>query len=770
MQKLNSPVIKKPTRPQSAFFDRIKVLVFLLLAFVAYTDMFVTNNVGTSVVNVIHRVAHNEWWLTFLIVAEAIRQLGYIIAEKSSGFHAFLTELIDNFTKSNEKSMSAWTRFRLARTFKVLLGLAIVSSLISSHYHVPALYAIFLLPHIIAVNTPILVQVALYMVIGLGSLVLMFWGSTKGGIDVHFPGDIKTRFSDVLGQDSVVARVKETIVFLKNPDLIEEHGGYVPGGILLWGPPGTGKTLLAEAVAGETGNPFVFVDPGAFKVMFWGAGILKVKSLFRKLRKLALRHGGVVVFFDEADSLGSRGALAGTPGSSFSPSPTSNFSACRGLSYLSSDSSFSLLREVYNENNFTDKTQGKQSIVNRVMFPYPGGGNMDGTLQSLLSEISGLAKPRGFFNKYVRRALGFAPKPPPKYRILIVMASNLPEALDEALLRPGRLDRIYKVGYPSKEGRVATYKGYFSKISNDLSDEEINKLSTMTPYATGATIKNLVNESLIHALGDNRTKVVWTDVLAAKKAKDLGPPEDVEYITRERHAVAIHEACHAVVAARVRQHLDIDVATIEKGGNYLGMVASIPPEDRFTSWRSEYEADIMVALASLAGERMFFGGDNSSGVAGDLDAATHVAALMEGYWGMGGTLLSHSSMKRLGMSGDTQPYSKDQRDEVRPDRGVNARIEQKLATLYEKTESLLKENRSEVLSVAHALETVKTISGDDVHAIINGTPGPTVDGSLYAASSTLSILEHYHAQAAAAHRNQDNFSVPVPVLYADPAF
>ena len=99
-------------------------------------------------------------------------------------------------------------------------------------------------------------------------------------------------------------------MFLEDPEEIESKGGHVPRGILLWGPPGTGKTLMAEAVAGETGKPFVFVDPGAFMNMFFGVGILKVKSLFRKLRKLALRYGGVIVFFDEADTLGNRGQLA----------------------------------------------------------------------------------------------------------------------------------------------------------------------------------------------------------------------------------------------------------------------------------------------------------------------------------------------------------------------------------------------------------------------------------------------------------------------------
>ena len=168
------------------------------------------------------------------------------------------------------------------------------------------------------------------------------------------------------------------------------------------------------------------------------------------------------------------------------------------------------------------------------------------------------------------------PKPPPKYRILVMMATNLPEALDEALLRPGRIDRIYKVGYPSKAGRVRTYEGYLDKVRHELTAEDIDKLATITPYATGATIKDLVNEALITAIRDGREVIAWKDVIKAKQLKDLGPPEDVEYIERERHAVAVHEACHAVIAYRTRRHLEIDLATIEKGSDYLGMVAADP--------------------------------------------------------------------------------------------------------------------------------------------------------------------------------------------------
>jgi ATP-dependent Zn protease len=109
--------------------------------------------------------------------------------------------------------------------------------------------------------------------------VAIFWFMSRGGVEELAPGDVKTRFCDVWGQDHVLERVRENIVFLQQPETIESRGGHVPGGVLLWGPPGTGKTLMAEAIAGETNRPYVFVDPGAFQAMFFGVGIMKVKRL-----------------------------------------------------------------------------------------------------------------------------------------------------------------------------------------------------------------------------------------------------------------------------------------------------------------------------------------------------------------------------------------------------------------------------------------------------------------------------------------------------------
>jgi ATP-dependent Zn protease len=224
----------------------------------------------------------------------------------------------------------------------------------------------------------------------------------------------------------------------------------------------------------------------------------------------------------------------------------------------------------------------------------------------------------------------------------------------------------------------------------------------------------------------------------------------VEYIERERHAVAVHEACHAVASYHVQRGNVIDTATIQKGQDFLGFVQPIPIEERFTSWRTEYEADVMVSLASLVGERMFFGGDNSSGVSGDLQNATRLALAMEGLWGMGGTFGSYAVTRA---PANAMPIS-DGTDRTLLDGPLGQRVETRLAEIAERTERLLAAHRLQVLAVAHALETHKTISGEDVIAVIEGGEGPVVDGRQYAGFGP--ELESYHAQALAAHEGREH--------------
>ncbi len=741
----------RKTRIQLSVYDRTKFLMLFALTFFVLAWANMADNPLLSFADALNRTISAKVWLIVLVGIEIIRQLHFALAELLAPYHGIWLKYFALVERLLNK-LSDWNRYRLGRVIKWLLFVALLSVVLGAIYKETPVRALFFAPKALWSALPMLGQLLFAVFFVIIQFAAIFWFLSRGGVDTYFPDDIRTRFSDVWGQDHVLNRIRENLLFLETPELIEKHGGYVPGGILLWGPPGTGKTLMAESMAGETGKPFVFVDPGAFTNMFMGVGVLKVKGLFRKLRKLALRYGGVVVFFDEADSLGNRG-ISRPSMLTTEANQTVFGTPCNGGNYLSEPGKSLITTAALGNNQFVMGGGGG------------GGGGGTGTLQALLTELSGLKKPRGFINRVVRRALGMRPKSPPKYRILVVMATNMPEALDEALLRPGRIDRMYRVGYPSKAGRVRTYEGYLAKVSHSLTSEEIDKLATITPYATGAIIKDTINEALIMAIRNGRTSITWTDVIKAKQLKDLGPAEDVEYIERERHAVAVHEACHGVMAHLMRQHMAIDLATIEKGSDYLGMVASIPPDDQFTRWRTEYEADILVSLASLAGERMFFEGDNSSGVSGDLESATTIASFMEGHWGMGSTISSHASNRRneVGAPGGNRGKDDGTKD-LRM--ALGDRIENNLASLLTRAEEILQENKFKVLALAHALETHKTISGDDVISVMNGEKGPLVDGRPYAIQANLDAIWNYHLAAVVAHQKHERPDLPIPVFEA----
>ncbi|HUQ62366.1 MAG TPA: AAA family ATPase [Acidimicrobiales bacterium] len=751
----------RATRKPMILWDRIKILLLLLVVWWFFVLAAMGDNPILSFDAAFDEEVRNKWWLLALIGIEVIRQTHYLISERSAKYHARWTKRFAAFDERTGR-LNDWTRYRIARVLKWVFLFLIVDLIVARITDTNPLLAVAQIPAQLFAALPIVFQLAFGFFFIMLQFVGLFWFLSKGGIDVYFPDDVKTRFTDVWGQDAVLARIKENIVFLEDPEMIEKHGGYVPGGLLLWGPPGTGKTLMAEAVAGETGKPYVFVDPGAFSAMFMGIGVLKVKSLFRKLRKLAVRYGGVIVFFDEADSLGSRGqAVAGfAPALKSAIDPAS--ATCNGFSYFSSRVA-SLLFQASMQSSAPEPRPRRHGFV---MGGMGGGGGDGGTLQALLAELSGLKKPRGFVNRVLRRALGMRPKPPPKYRILVMMATNMPQSLDQALLRPGRIDRIYKVGYPHKLGRIRTYEGYLSKVKHSLTAEDIDKLATITPYATGATIKDLVNEALIYALREGHDVITWADITKAKQQKALGPPEDNEYIKRERHAVAVHEACHAVAAYRVLRHKTIDMATIERRGDIGGFVAPIPLEDRFVEWRSEYEAEIITSLASLAGERLFFDQDNSAGVGGDLENSTELAVIMEGYVGMGSTVASHGVFRRTevaGGRGGGKDKDKNRGGEI-IDHSLGARVENNLQDLLRRASHLLEDNRDAVLAVAHSLEAHKTVSGDDIVAVIEGHAGPLVDGRPYADPDVRRAIAAYHAEAVVAHKGGLPLEVALPNL------
>src|SRR5437588_3726506 len=751
---------EKGTRRPMAWWDRIKLILLLVGAWLVLVWSTMERTPIEPFRDAVRDQLRSSWFLLGLASLEALRQVHYLISEHVAWWHSLWSQRVFGGADRRVGRMNDWTRYRMGRVLRLLLVLSVLSFVLGRIYHVSPAVALFKLPAAVYKAMPLVLQLGFAFFFVIIQFVGLFWFLSRGGTDVYMPGDVKTRFSDVWGQDAVLERVKENIIFLRQPEAIEAKGGYVPGGILLWGPPGTGKTLMAEAVAGETNNPFVFVDPGAFTNMFMGVGILKVKSLFRKLRKLALRYGGVIVFFDEADSLGSRGAVAGAP----PVAGTTMFDphGCNGMNYASSGTRSRLITSDLASATTLEPNPPRGFIMGAGM-----GGGGGGTLQALLSELSGLKKPRGFLNRHGRRALGMKPKPPPKYRILVIMATNQPDVLDSALLRPGRIDRIYEVGYPSTHGRERTYQGYLDKIPHELTADNVHKLAVISTRGTGASIKDIVNEALVIALRDGRDVVTFQDMIKAKHLKEHGPASDWRYSDWEGHAVAVHEACHAVAMYRLKKREAIDVATIERRGGTGGFVAPVPLEDQFVHWKTEQEAEVMTFVASLAGERLLFEGNNSQGVGGDLRSATFLTMEMVGFHGMGDTVSSHGAS--LGFLGRRPGVIvEDGTDRQFLETEFGQRVEAKMRELVGRVTTVLEQDRRHVLSLAHALETHKTISGDDVVAVIEGGAGPLVDGRPYHDPDVMDTLELYHASVLNAMREHSRVEQPLPVLHGQP--
>lgn len=753
------------TRWPLLFWDRVRILVLLAVIFGMSVAIKHDKVPIMSWGEAWQDQVRSKWWLFVLAGLEVIHQLHLFVSERSGGYNQVWEQGVFGRWERRMDKLNPWTRYRLGRMVKVLAWASLGLVIFAAIWGVSFLEAVAQAPGRLWSNPfggagmPWFFQFFFLFFYMAFQMIGMFWFLSRGGIDTYMPRDIKTRFADVWGQDKVLDKVKENILFLERPAEIESKGGHVPGGMLLWGPPGTGKTLMAEAVAGETGKPYVFVDPGAFVQMFMGIGVLKVKRLFAKLRKLSLRYGGVIVFFDEADTLGNRGQLSGGFGgmSSDKAQSVARMQCCNGLHYVGENTSQMVFSEALATHQSVMASSDERAPRGRfspsnllsptnIMMGGMGGGGT-GTLQALLTEMSGLKKPRGMVSRKMRSTLNMKPKDPPKYRILIMMATNLPSALDDAMLRPGRIDRKYKVDYPTLEGRKKTFDGYFDKVRHALTDDQIQRLATMSPRATGASIKDIVNESLIVAIRKGHDTITWPDVLEAKTFKVHGLPDGVAATELEQHETAIHEAGHAVAFYFLSRRSVIDIATIEQRGDVGGFVSPVPIEERKFDWRSEMELDVMVFLASLVAERMFFGGDNSVGVGGDMAGATAIVRRMLSRAAMGESLTSHGSGDDL---------SDHQRQEF------DQRVEAKLQELYQRTFELIDANRWFLAAIAHALQQHHTITGEDIDAIYKGHVGPTLDGSVYRSEGFLEQYGAYLASAQEAHEAQGQIRVLMP--------
>ncbi|KKM00304.1 hypothetical protein LCGC14_1805780 [marine sediment metagenome] len=563
-------------------------------------------------------------------------------------------------------SLTDYTRYRIQRIIRFFFIAYSLGWLIdgASDSCSGALACAMATPSMLVNNWQEIIFFAIRLAMSMVSIFGMMWIMAR--MDLHrtiLPDSIKTRFTDVYGQDKAVDRLSEIRGILDYPDEIEARGGYMPGGVLLEGPPGTGKTLLAEAFAGETGKPFVSVGPESFTNMFVGVPVLKVKMLFRHLRNLAVKHGGVVCFMDEIDALGSRGG--------------------------------GIINQAINKVVVRDDTIQMQ-------------GQGSGALQMLLTEMSGIAKPKGLYNK-LRVMLGFRPVPPPPYRILWIGATNLSGALDPALLRPGRFDRRIKVGFPDQDGRRETFQKYLDKVNHDITEEQVKVLARENPQATGASIKDAVNEGLLKAIREGRESITWEDMRSAILWKQMGEETGTFDLAEDRRRVALHEAAHAVASHYFRPEAPIQYASVIKRDKGTGGFVLAVDEVEKMMYQSRIVADVKTSLASVWAERLFFEGNLSVGPSADLERATNLVTVMVTKYAMGNSVMVRGIQK-----GDFPEPA------VLPNR-VLREIERMLSEIYDDMAKFMYPYRDQVELVAQLLDEYGTVDGTEIHELIRRT-------------------------------------------------
>jgi cell division protease FtsH len=495
----------------------------------------------------------------------------------------------------------------------------------------------FQLPHI----DPLLVVPSVFfglLIVILGGQFLMTGRSPH---QVIRPEQIDVRLADVVGIDVVKDEVVRSLqLFLSHRSFAREMGGRPRRGLLFEGGPGTGKTYTAKALAAEAGVPFLFATATSFQSSFQGATARKVRQYFRALRKAARKHGGAVGFIDEFDAIGlARGGVAGM--SAAPAAARSTTLGCGGLEGL---------------------PMSGTSPAATTTTAFVGGNDLQMAVNELLVQLQSFEEPSGG-EKLAGKLIGAVNLLLPPHRqlhgpvgqhanILLIASTNRADSLDPALLRPGRFDRRLTFELPAKSSRRQLIDHFLARKAHapelDL-DERRDALAAVTQGYSPAMLEGLMDESLIQAVREKRARMTWADVEHARLQVEVGLGQPVTYTSHEEKLIATHEAGHATVAWLVAPERRLEILTIIKRRESLGLLAHGDKEDVYTRSRKELTALIQIAMGGQVAEELFFG-DVSTGPAGDLLYATNVAAQMVGSAGMTDTLVSYAAVQNSGFS------------------------------------------------------------------------------------------------------------------------
>jgi cell division protease FtsH len=304
--------------------------------------------------------------------------------------------------------------------------------------------------------------------------------------------------------------------------------------------------------------------------------------------------------------------------------------------------------------------------------------------------------------------------------VIIIAATNRPDVLDPALLRPGRFDRRVVVNKPDLHGREKILSVHAKKVPA-ASDVNLKKVAQGTPGFSGADLANLVNEAALNAARNNHSKVTMSDFDFAKDKVIMGSERKSMVISDEdKKITAYHEAGHALVGKMLKGTDPLHKVTIIPRGMALGLTQFLPEKDRLNMSKKSAENMIAMLFGGRVAEEIIFE-DYTTGAGNDIERATDVARKMVCEWGMSEKLGPLAYEKNdgpvfLGMQngGSNKEYSDSKAEEI--DREVHRII----MDGYNKARRILEDNLEVLDTLAKALLEFETIDGEDVSLIMKG--------------------------------------------------
>ncbi len=303
--------------------------------------------------------------------------------------------------------------------------------------------------------------------------------------------------------------------------------------------------------------------------------------------------------------------------------------------------------------------------------------------------------------------------------VIILAATNRPDVLDPALLRPGRFDRQITVDMPDLLGREGILKVHMRKV-NSAPDVDIKKIARGTPGMSGADLANLVNEGALLAARRNHDQVSMLDLEDAKERVMLGPERRARVMpVNERERTSFHECGHAIVAASIEGYDPVHKVSIIPRGQALGLTFTLPTEDRYQITRDDAEARIAVFLGGRAAEALIYP-QVGAGAADDIKKASAYARHMVTSWGMSDRLgpIAFGQGEQPVFLGRDYHQTRNYSEQTAI--AIDEEVHRIISTAYERAKTILEEHRKELDVMAHALLERETLDGEDVLMILRG--------------------------------------------------